>query len=73
MRVVINGKDSVLEPGVTIAALVASYKLNPGHVAVELNRDLVPRDTYEGTRLNEGDEIEIVTLVGGGWDDAPSA
>jgi thiamine biosynthesis protein ThiS len=35
-------------------------------VAVEVNCDLVPRRSFEATALKEGDQIEIVTLVGGG-------
>jgi thiamine biosynthesis protein ThiS len=35
-------------------------------VAVEVNRELVPRRNFEATQLQEGDHVEIVTLVGGG-------
>lgn len=35
-------------------------------VAVELNRDIVPRDRWPETRLNEGDRLEVVHFVGGG-------
>jgi sulfur carrier protein len=66
MRVRVNGKDEDLDTGLTVATLVARYKLQPRHVAVEVNCDLVPRRDYEATPLKEGDQIEIVTLVGGG-------
>ena len=40
-------------------------------VAVELNRDIVPRDRWAETALNEGDRLEIVHFVGGGLDSTP--
>ena len=66
MRVVVNGRDMDVDPGSTVAALVAGFKFQPNHVAVEVNRELVPRRTFPATGLKEGDQIEIVTLVGGG-------
>lgn len=66
MRVTVNGKTRDMAPETTLADLVAAFNLQPTHVAVEVNRDLVPRRDYAETRLNEGDRIEIVTLVGGG-------
>ena len=49
-----------------MADLVAGFELQPKHVAVEINRDLVVRAHYGSTMIAEGDRIEIVTLVGGG-------
>lgn len=66
MRVTINGEQTELEPDTTVAQLVARHRLDPRQVAVEVNFDLVPRRSYEATRLSEGDQVEIVTLVGGG-------
>ncbi|MBI4580500.1 MAG: sulfur carrier protein ThiS [Planctomycetes bacterium] len=66
MRVTINGTDRDIRPASTVAELVADFNLQPKFVAVEVNCDLVPRREYSVTRLNEGDEVEIVTLVGGG-------
>ncbi len=37
-----------------------------GAMAVELNAEIVPRDQFGQTILNSGDEVEVVTLVGGG-------
>ena len=46
--------------------IVTTLDLRPELVAVERNRDLVPRDRRAETRLEEGDQLEVVTLVGGG-------
>jgi thiamine biosynthesis protein ThiS len=66
MRVSVNGKEATVEPGTSVAALIATYSLQPQQVAVEVNRELVPRRTFDATLLRDGDQIEIVTLVGGG-------
>lgn len=66
MQVQVNGKDEIIDPGMTVAGLVARFNLQPKHVAVEVNCDLVPRRAFDTTPLKEGDRIEIVTLVGGG-------
>jgi sulfur carrier protein len=65
MRIRVNGQDRQLPPGGDINALLAENKLAPDKVAVEVNRRLVRSVKYD-TPLNEGDEIEIVTFVGGG-------
>ena len=65
MKIRVNGDEREISAGETIAALVAHYNLTPDKVAVELNRRLVRTEKYD-TALNEGDEVEIVTFVGGG-------
>jgi sulfur carrier protein len=65
MRVKVNGKDQELKEGSDIHALLAAHKLTPDKVAVEVNRRLVRTAKYN-VPLQPGDEIEIVTFVGGG-------
>ena len=65
MIVKVNGKDRELAEGTTLRALVGLFNLVPEKVAIELNRRLVRAEKYE-TVLKAGDEIEIVTFVGGG-------
>ncbi len=66
MQVVINGKERRVEPGTTVAALLADLGTATQKVAVEVNRELVTRSTFADTVLAEGDNIEIVSFVGGG-------
>lgn len=61
----VNGQDRDIADGTTVAALIAQYNLTPNKVAVELNRRLIRSEKYE-TILKAGDEVEIVTFVGGG-------
>jgi len=63
MQLKVNGEQREVAEGTTVRALVAQFNLVPEKVAIELNRRLV-RD-YERV-LKDGDEVEIVTFVGGG-------
>jgi len=66
MKLVVNGDALELEEGTTIAALVKKLGLDAGPVAVERNREVVPRADHATTRLSDGDVVEIVHFVGGG-------
>ena len=66
MRIILNGEEKEIEAGLTVAQLVASCELQPVHVAVEVNQDLVTRKKHDSMTLKEGDAVEIVTMVGGG-------
>jgi len=66
MNIRLNGEDRKFPDGLTIAALIEELGLRADQVAVEVNRELVPRDRHAGTELGEGDVVEMVTLVGGG-------
>lgn len=65
MNVILNGKSRPASDGQNILALLEELKLSPDRVAIELNRRLLRSDKYD-TALQEGDELEIVTFVGGG-------
>ena len=66
MRISVNGRWRETEDGSTVADLLASLSLEPARVAVERNKQLVPRKHHAETALAEQDDLEIVTLVGGG-------
>jgi len=71
MKLQINGEErdfSAAPVPFTLAALVEALGMKPDRVAVELNRDIVPRDRWLETRLNDGDRLEVVHFVGGGLD-----
>ena len=65
MTVKVNGQDRDVQPGTSVRQLIEQHNLAPQKVAVELNRRLIRSEKYE-TVLSDGDEIEIVTFVGGG-------
>mgnify|MGYP002641485845 CR=1 FL=1 len=66
MTLTINGDAHDLPDGMTVSALLAHLGLDPQRLAVERNRDLVRRATFDDVTLADGDVLEIVTLVGGG-------
>ena len=70
MKILLNGQDFELPDGATVAGLVA-LRRQSGHLrspayAVERNKDVVIRAQHEAVRLQAGDKIEIVVMVGGG-------
>lgn len=66
LKISLNGEDLTVSDASTVADLLKSLEKNPKFLAVEKNRELVPRTQHAECELQEGDEIEIVTLVGGG-------
>jgi sulfur carrier protein len=62
----LNGEPRVVSDTATVGDLLGLLKLDPRYLAVELNRRVVPRAEHGQTVLNDGDQMEIVTLVGGG-------
>jgi thiamine biosynthesis protein ThiS len=64
--IVLNGETRVIEAGATVASLVAALGLDARQVAVERNREVVPRARHAETPLVDGDQLEVVTFVGGG-------
>ena len=66
MKLVINGEEREFDAGLTLAALLDQLALKSDRVAVELNHDIVPRDRWADTILNDADKLEIVHFVGGG-------
>ncbi len=66
MRIEVNGQEKDVADGLSIAALIVELSLEPKRVAVECNKQLVPRARHGETMLCEADQLEIVTLVGGG-------
>jgi sulfur carrier protein len=69
MKLHINGEErdfSSPATPFTVAALVEMLGMKADRVAVELNRDVVPRDRWAETTLQEADRLEVVHFVGGG-------
>jgi sulfur carrier protein len=65
MQITVNGDSRDIPDGETVRALIARYNLTVEKVAIELNRRLLRSEKYD-TALQDGDQVEIVTFVGGG-------
>ena len=66
MMVRVNGRETEVRGGATVADLIETLGLGTKRVAVELNRDVVARDLWPRTPARESDQGEVVQFVGGG-------
>ncbi len=70
MKLQINGEQrdfADIPSPLTLLALLEKLGMKADRVAVELNLDIAPRDRWHETLLKEGDKLEIVHFVGGGF------
>jgi thiamine biosynthesis protein ThiS len=71
MKLHINGEarsfaDQAASGPFTLAALIEILGMKSDRVAIELNREIAPRDRWPQIELKDGDHLEIVHFVGGG-------
>lgn len=66
LTILINGEAQAVAPGSSLAAVLAPLLETGKRLAVERNGAIVPRSAYAQTVLQAGDQLEIVTAVGGG-------
>lgn len=66
MNLFVNGEAASAADSATVETLLEQLGLPLKGVAVERNREIVPKSLYATTRLGDGDRIEIVQFVGGG-------
>ena len=62
----VNGQHRRVPKGISIADLALDLGLEPTRVAVERNLEIIPRSTLRHVPVEDGDDYEIVTFVGGG-------
>ena len=65
MQVKLNGELREIQAA-TLGQLVSSYHLDPEAVVIERNGVIAPKEAWATTPLNNGDQVEIVSFVGGG-------
>lgn len=66
MNILLNGEPRPLNNGTQLAQLVRDLGLQDKRLAIEINREIIPRSQYANTELKNGDTIEIVHAIGGG-------
>jgi len=66
MKITVNGQTVEIDDSMTVEQVLDTVDVPPNYLAVEVNADVVPREEYTTHRLHTGDEVELVTLVGGG-------
>ncbi len=65
-EITVNGQARQVCAGTTIRGLIEELGFADRRVAVECNREVVPRANHDSTLLQAGDRLELVTFVGGG-------
>jgi sulfur carrier protein len=66
MKLRVNGKDRDISGPCTVGELLARLNVDRRIVAVELRGEILDRNTFDEARLKDGDNVEIVRMIGGG-------
>ena len=66
IKIQVNGKEEQVANGCSLKELLVQKRINPNVVACELNLAIVKRAHLDQTKLNEGDSLEIIQMIGGG-------
>jgi sulfur carrier protein len=64
--ITLNGDRYPLGADTPLTALLERLNMRRGRVAVEINREIVPKADYDATVVRAGDQVEIINFVGGG-------
>ena len=63
----INGEEKHFDSPTTVSDYIKDAGFKTERIVVELNRNILPKSEYDNTVLKDGDTVEIVSFVGGGW------
>ena len=66
MTIQLNGERRTVEDVLTVGALLRSLNLQSEKVAVEVNLEILDKQDFEARGLQDGDQVEIMSFVGGG-------
>jgi len=66
MNIQLNGENRSIPDNSSAEDLISLLELSGKRLAMEVNREIVPRTTYADHHLQEGDQVEIVNAIGGG-------
>ncbi len=66
IEITVNGQRVEIETSMTVEQLLDTVDVPPNYLAVEVNAEVVPREKYTTVVVGPGDDVEVVTLVGGG-------
>jgi sulfur carrier protein len=66
MQIIVNGDPREVPDGLTVAALLEVLQMRANRVAIERNREILPRAQWQATQVQPNDSFEIVQFVGGG-------
>lgn len=64
--IIVNGKKYNEYDGVTLEEVILKLEYDKSKIAIELNGDIISRDKYQSVEMKDGDQMEVVSFVGGG-------
>ena len=67
MNIILNNQSDEIHDGITIKELLDHKKIHTKYIAVEINQKIIPKSKYNQHELKEGDKLEIITAIGGGY------
>ena len=66
MYIVLNGKKFSIKEKDTITMLLKKIDVKSSKVAIEVNKDVIPKEKYRYFKFKNNDKVEVVTFIGGG-------
>ena len=66
MKIKLNGKEILIKDNINIENLLKLKQINKKNIVIEINKVIITKDLWSKNKLNENDEVEIITAVGGG-------
>ena len=66
MNITVNGEEKSYDSEMTVSELLKDLEIPKVGIAVEINKEIIPRGTHDSVKVGDGDIIEIVRMVGGG-------
>lgn len=66
MKIKLNGKKILIKDNINIENLLKLKQINKKNIVIEINKVIITKDLWSKNKLNENDEVEIITAVGGG-------
>ena len=68
MKIRVNGEKKTVNPNLNVHDLLIALELNPAQsgIAVAVDREVIPKTTWQSTELRENSEVEIIRAVQGG-------
>ena len=66
MNIILNGENFLFDKSLTIDKLLKKNNISLQNIVIEINKEIITKSLWGKYELNSGDEVEIITAVGGG-------
>lgn len=66
MKIIVNGSEKSIEKNISVSELIKSYSLDPKSVIALKDEEVVPKESFLDVMLEDGNKIELLSIVGGG-------